>query len=348
MNATTRWQARGQAACPALTEAWSATLDDYATTLATSHDGRLLSVGTASGYVFVFDVDSGACRFRTLAHSSGVLSLGWSPQQRVLATGGQDGRAQLLDDNGRLLSEMVMEPEAVKHIAWSPNGRRLVTATGSIARVWSATAEAVARTDPHEGALTGLAWNSRGTELATACYGGVQLFRTGSPSRTRRLPLREDLISLAWSPTDAVIACGTQERSVHFWRIASGRDSEIYGFPSPPRALAWDASGQMLATGGDVSVNVWVFAHGGPEGKPPIRLTGHQALCTTLAFHPQECCLASGGDDMSVLLWNPARSTKPAAFGLLEDTLTGIVWSPDGRRLVGADASGSVRAWHAV
>jgi WD40 repeat protein len=341
-------RSRAFGACPLdhLAEAWTATVDDYATALATSHDGTLLAVGTATGQLFVFDTASGALRFRTLAHAHGVLSLNWSPRQRVLATGGQDGRAQLLDEAGRVLSELSSDTGGVQHVSWAPDGRHLATACGTIARIWNASAEPVWRTDPHASPVTGLAWNRRGTELATACVGGVQLFRIASPSRARRLPWRGALISLAWSPTDAVIACGTDEHSVHFWRVASGQDSEIYGFPSKPLALSWDASGKMLATGGDVSVSVWVFDAGGPEGRPPIRLAGHQALCTALAFHPREACLASGGDDMSVLLWKPTQATTPIACGFLEDTLTGLCWTAQGNLLIGADAVGTVRAWH--
>jgi WD40 repeat protein len=144
-----------------------------------------------------------------------------------------------------------------------------------------------------------------------------------------------------------VIACGTQEHSVRFWRLESGQDSEIHGFPSPPRALAWDASGRLLATGGDVTVSVWVFGDGGPEGKRPIRLAGHRALCTVLAFHPEQSLLASGGDDMSVMLWDPVRSTESVALGRLEDTPTGLLWTPGGKLLIGTDAAGTVRAWRA-
>jgi WD40 repeat protein len=347
MNATTkRWQVSSARSPDTLAEAWTATVDDYATALATSHDGTLLSVGTATGQLFVFDVATGSLRFRTLAHANGVLSLDWSPRERVLATSGQDGRAQLLDGDGRVLSELASDAAWVQRVAWAPDGRHLATASGTITRIWSASGQPVWRTDPHESAVTGLAWNGRGTELATACYGGVQLFRTASPSRARRLPWRGSLISLAWSPTDAVIACGTEAHSVHFWRVANGQDSEIYGFPSKPRALSWDASGKMLATGGDVSVSIWVFDGGGPEGRHPIRLAGHQALCTALAFHPQEAWLASGGDDMSVFLWKPNQATTPMAFGVLEDTLTGLAWTAHGNLLIGADAVGTVRAWH--
>ena len=132
---------------------------------------------------------------------------------------------------------------------------------------------------------------------------------------------------------------------MRFWRLSTGQDSEISGFPSKPRALAWDVHGRLLATGGDSAVNVWLFDGIGPEGTPPIRLVGHNALCTALAFHPSDALLASGADDMQVLLWEPSTQPSPLAVGRLSDTVTAIAWALGGNLLLAADASGAVHAW---
>jgi WD40 repeat protein len=117
------------------------------------------------------------------------------------------------------------------------------------------------------------------------------------------------------------------------------------GFPSKPRALAWSSDGKLLATGGDTAVTIWSFEGKGPEGKAPTVLVGHQALCTALAFHPKQPRLASGSDDMGVLVWDPRAGKTPVGFGFLEETVTVLAWAAGGRLLIGADALGSVRAW---
>jgi WD40 repeat protein len=328
-----------------LRKAWTVNVGSYAAALSVSHDGFLVAVGTGGGTVSVFDTRSGALCFQVSAHLGGVLSLQWSPRARVLATAGQDGCARLYDARGNELAELPGTAAWVEHVAWAPDGEKLATASGRIVCIWTASGALAWKTDAHESTVTGVAWNRRSTELVTACYGGAQLFRVAPEPKTRRFPWRGSLISLAWNPSGSVLACGTQESSVHFWRLSTGQDSEISGFPSKPRALGWDSAGKLLATGGDTIVNVWDFDGDGPEGKPPIELVGHDALCTAVAFHPSEPLLASGSDDMQVLLWDPRSTSSPIANGSLSETATGLAWALNGSRLIGLDAVGTVQAW---
>lgn len=328
----------------ALPVAWSRSVGDYATALAVSSDGTLAAVGNAAGELWVFDTLSGEARVHFAAHRGPIMAAAWSPKQRLLATCGQDGAARLYDAHGARVAELPGGAPWVEHVAWAPDGARLATGAGRVARLWTSAGDAIVESEPHESTLTGLAWNRKGTELATACYGGVRLFDVGT-GVAKHLPWPGSLISLSWSPTDAVIACGTQERSVHIWRLAKARESEMSGFSAKPRALSWDAEGKLLATSGDSNVGVWSFDGKGPEGKPPVELVGHTALCTALAFHPKLARLASGADDTGVLVWDPRRKTTPVAFGFLEETVTALAWTQGGRLLVGTDAAGSATAW---
>jgi len=200
-------------------------------------------------------------------------------------------------------------------------------------------------TEPMPSAVTALAWGRKGTQLATTCYGGVHVWNVAESARTRHLAWKGSLISMAWSPDEKVIACGSQDCSVHFWRLETGRDSEMTGYPFKPRALAWDSQSTLLATAGDATVTLWDFAGKGPEGRPPLQLEGHKGACTRLAFSPRKGVLASGAQDTSVLLWEPRRGTKPIGYAFLEDEITSLVWHPDHRGLLGGDASGNLIFW---
>lgn len=331
----------------ALGVAWSGDVADYVTSLSVSADGSLIAVGNAAGEVHVLDAGAGAVRFRLSAHGEGLLTGAWSPTRNVLATGGQDGFTRLHDGQGDKLGELPGGAPWVEHVAWSPDGTKLATSAGRIVRIWNQRGGPLVESEEHESTVTGLAWNRKGTQLATACYGGVRIFNIGSSAPARHLPWKGSLVSLSWSPNGEVIACGTQERSVHFWRLTKQRESEMSGFAAKPRALVWDSESKLLATGGDRSIGVWAFEGKGPEGRAPIELVGHQALCTALAFHPKLTRLASGADDTGVIVWEPRRLQTPVGFGFLEETVTSVAWVGQGRLLVASDAAGTVRAFRA-
>jgi WD40 repeat protein len=328
---------------------WTASVGSYASALSVSHDGALLAAASGAGTVLVFDARSGSLRCRILARAGGVLALDWSPRMRVLATAGQDGHARLYDEWGAELAAMPRAAAWVEHVAWSPDGEMVATSSDKTACIWSASGALAWKTDAHQNAVTGIAWNRHSTELVTACAGGAQLFRLTAQPKTRRFPWRGSPISLAWSPSGSVLACGTLERSVRFWRVSTGQNFEMSRFPAKPRALAWDVEGNLLATGGDVKVNVWPFDQRGPEGRPPLELVGHDAVCTALAFHPKRALLASGADDLKVLLWEPRRTRLPIGKAMMAaETVTGLAWALKGERLIGIDALGTVSAWRVV
>ncbi|MGH7293554.1 MAG: WD40 repeat domain-containing protein, partial [Polyangiaceae bacterium] len=194
--------------------------------------------------------------------------------------------------------------------------------------------------------VTGLAWSRSGRRLATSSYGGVRLWNVEKGALDGELPWKGSLISLAWSPDEKVVAAGSQDCSVHFWRLATEQDSQMTGYTFKPRALAWDARSSLLATGGDATITAWDFSGSGPEGSAPLQLEGHKTLATHLAFSPRKAVLASASKDGSVLLWAPRRAKTPLAYGFLDDEVTGIAWHPEHRSLAAIDAGGNVLCWY--
>ncbi|WP_437590352.1 WD40 repeat domain-containing protein [Sorangium sp. So ce1000] len=324
---------------------WRLDAGDYVVAMDVTRDGGLCAIGTGAGTVLAVDMQTGAVRWRTEAHLNGVLALGFSPSGARLATCGQDEKARLFDLAGALVAELPGGAAWVEHVAWAPGGEHLATASGRTVRIWTARGEPVVETEPLPSTVAALAWRADRAELAAACYGGVYLWSVGAGATSRHLAWQGSLVSMAWSPDGKVIACGSQDRSVHFWRLSTGHDSEMRGYAAKPKKLAWDAQSRLLATGGAPAVTVWDFSGKGPEGTRPIELEGHQGMCVQLAFSPRKGVLASGAQDHGVLLWEPRRLAKPVRYAFLEDEVTALAWHPAHAGLLGADASGTVVFW---
>jgi len=325
---------------------WHLAAGDYVVAAKISRDGRICIVGTGGGSIIGVDVESGRELFRHAAHKAGVLGVSIAPDGMKFATCGQEPNAKVWRATGELLRELPGGgAQWVEHVAWSPTGDRIAVAAGRKVRTWSESNAPSAEPDPLPSTVSNIAWRADGTALAATCYGGVYVWPFVAGAKDRRFEWKGSLISLAWSPDAKVIACGSQDCSVHFWRLATGQDSQMSGYPSKPKALAWDSESKLLATAGDSTVTVWDFRGKGPEGTHPIQLEAHKSACTRLAFSPRKSVLASGSQDHSVLLWEPRRGTQPILYAFLEDEVTTLEWHPEHRGLLGGDASGNVRLW---
>ena len=119
------------------------------------------------------------------------------------------------------------------------------------------------------------------------------------------------------------------------------------GYPGKPSALAFDASGTLLATSGGNCATVWSFDGDGPEGTQPGELEGHIAAITSLSFTRQGRRLASGGRDGVVVVWDLRKDGVgvPVGVAVVEDVIAMLAWRPDGRSLAALDASGTVTTW---
>jgi len=325
---------------------WRATLGDYVVALGISADGQLCVIGAGDGRVVGLDVTSGRELFAVHAHHGGVLDVSIAPDGSRFATCGPEPTAKIWSRTGALIRELPgTRGTWVEHVAWSPAGARLAIAAGRRFRVCGPDGEPMFDSDTLPSTVTGLTWRDDGTSLAAICYGGVHIVPFVAGAKPRTLAWKGSLISIAWSPDGKVVACGSQDSSVHFWRMASGHDSQMSGYPFKPKALAWDHESKLLATGGDATITTWDFRGKGPENTHPIVLAAHKGVCTQLAFRPRSGVLASGSQDTSVLLWDPRRGAQEIGFAFLDDEVTALVWDRTGRALAGADASGGVTLW---
>lgn len=329
----------------ALPEGWRFAAGDYVVGVDWAHGGRRCAVGCGAGAVHVLGAD-GARQWRIDAHEGGLCDLAWQPGGDLLATAGQDGFA-------RLWRVGAVAPVAtlggggawVEHLAWSPDGRTLATTSGRVARLWEADGAPRMETPAHPSTVAGVRWGRKGERFVTIAYGGATVWDAARGASAASLPWKGSLIALAWSPDEKVVACGSQDCSVHFWRLTTGRDSEMTGYPLKPRALGWDSTSSLLATAGDTAALLWDFSKG-PEGTRPIELKRHELPLTALAFAPRRCALVTGAQDMGVILWEPRRSTKPVAFAFLEGEVTSLAWRADQSMLLAADSVGTVAALH--
>lgn len=329
-----------------LREGWSAEVGDYAIAAGWAQNGKVLVVGDASGGIYGFEGNSGVTRWQG-HHEGGVMAMAVHPGGITFATAGQDGFVRLWNTaDGQEIQSVELGNGWVEHVAWSPDGTRCAASISRRVHVFDADGQAVWQSDDHPSTVSALAW-SGAQELATACYGRVAFFDVSSGELRQKLEWKGSLVSMALSPDGDIVACGSQDNTVHFWRRSSGKDSMMSGYPGKPSALAFDESGTLLATGGGEAVLVWSFAGDGPEGTRPGVLQLHVQPLTTLAFARRGMRLASGARDGAVVVWGLQSNGEggPVGAALVGELIAGLAWRPDGRSLAALDARGGVTVW---
>ena len=332
----------------ALRRGWSAAVGDYAIAGGWCLRGEALMVGDAEGSVYAFDGKSGATVWeRRGVHEGGVLAVAIHPSGTAFATAGQDRRVLIWSAaEGQVSRAIDVGSGWVENVAWSPDGQWLAASCSRQVHAYGADGAEVWRSDDHPSTVSAIAWSSVG-ELATACYGRVTFFDASTGELRQKLEWQGSLVSMVLSSDGDIVACGSQDNSVHFWRRSTEQDSMMSGYPAKPSALAFDDTGTLLATGGGEAVTVWSFQGSGPEGTRPGVLELHVQPVTTLAFARRAMRLASGGRDGAVVVWSLQRDGEGGPIG--EAVVAGVVaelyWRPDGRSLAALDARGGVTVW---
>ena len=331
-----------------LRRGWSATVGDYAIAGGWTDGGAALVVGDAAGGVYAFDAKSGTTLWaKPSIHEGGVLAVAIHPNRPVFATAGQDGRLLVWRAaDGHVDHAVDVGGDWVEHIGWSPRGQWLAAASARQVRIYGVDGAKVWQSDSHPSTVSAIAW-SGADELATACYGQVAFFDGATGALRQKLQWKGSLVSMVLSPNGDIVACGSQDNSVHFWRRSTEQDSMMSGYPAKPSALAFDDTGTLLATGGGEVITVWSFLGNGPEGTHPGTLTCHVQPITTLTFAKRGSRLASGGRDGAVVVWSLRSDGEGRIIGAaaLADVVARLYWRPDGRALAALDAHGGVTAW---
>ncbi len=185
--------------------------------------GKLLLTLSDEPNALVWDPTSGRVRF-TLKHLDRIHHAAFSLDGRYIATASADGTAQLWEaDDGDAFGKRLLHDDAVNVLAFSPDSRRLATASGGTARVWNvASGEAAFYAVKHDAAINTIAFGPDARRLLTASEDGtarVWHAVTGKLLVTLRHPSAVKLA--AFHPDGRILATACANQAC-LWDAATG------------------------------------------------------------------------------------------------------------------------------
>jgi WD40 repeat protein len=238
--------------------------------------------------------------FTEHAQSDGVPALAFSPDGRLLVSGGVDGTIRVWDAaTGEPLGDPLMADtpaaaeghEVVHDMAFSSDGRLLVAAGANSTVLWDvAERRQLASLGEHEDSVTTLAISPDGRILAAAdARGVVALWDLGAMAAIGDpIPHATFVADLAFSPAGDLLAIVVDDGTMVLRETASWRQ---LGRPIPVEGLGWASRAMFLpdepaliTTGMDGSVARWNLDQAlWPE--MACRLAGRELTSSEWALH---------------------------------------------------------------
>lgn len=235
----------------------------------------------------------------------------------------------------------------IRHAAWSPDGRRIVTASDDgTARIWKADGRGDALVlSGHTERINFAEWSPDGKRIVTASNDGTaRIWKAdGSGSPLVLKGHTEAINSAAWSPDGNHIVTASWDETARVWEVdGSGKSVVLQGGQRVVCSAVWSHDAKRILTASwDGTARVW---NADGTGTSTV-LAGHALAVNSAAWSPDDKRIVTASDDGTARVWNADGKGKPLVLGGHTGGVNLAAWSHDGKRVVTASSDWTARVW---
>ncbi|XP_063245219.1 fizzy-related protein homolog isoform X2 [Bacillus rossius redtenbacheri] len=194
-------------------------------------------------------------------------------------------------------------------------------------------------------------WSSQNV-LGVGLGSCVYLWSACTSQVTRLCDLSGDansVTSVAWNERGNLVAVGTHHGYVQVWDVAVNKQvNKMQGHSARVGALAWN--GDILSSGSRDRLILQRDVRT-PRVVSERRLVGHRQEVCGLKWSPDNQCLASGGNDNRLYVWNLHSLSPIQTYTEHLAAVKAIAWSPHHHGLLasgGGTADRCIRFWNTL
>jgi WD40 repeat protein/transcriptional regulator with XRE-family HTH domain len=279
---------------------------------------------------------------------SGVVSLAFSPDGLLLATGDVSGAIRIWRvRDGQQILDVKEHRGWVWSVCFSPDGSLFASgsADGSV-RLWQTSSGQCLRVlRGHSDWVWSVKFSPDGKWLASgSADGSIRLWQVQSGICQQILQSQRGAIAaISVSPDGQLLASANADGSVGVWSLPDGNLTQILeGHTKAVLSVGFSPAGAVLASGSeDGTGRLWDMQ----TGECLTILSGHSNGLWSIAFSPDGAILASGGDDSTVRVWNVQTGQCLRTLQGHTSWVHSVQFSPDGATLASGSVDFSVRLW---